>query len=296
MSRLATTLSLLAISADGVSKDLLDETTVLVEAVKLAQANNKLNKNFLGTTNEEYVEVSEWLSASSKPLDAVALIKLNDLFSTKSYLVNQYYTLADVAVFVGLHTQNQLTTINTLSNLARWFNHIQNLVTPNVLPLVFLPVSSFVIPFPVLAAPVAPVAAATPAAPVAAEATAATTTPATTEVKKEEKKEKVKAPKEDKPAPPATEATDADADPSKLDIRVGLVVKCWNHPESDKLLCEEIDVGEATNRTIASGIRAYYTAEEVQGRKVLVVSNLKERNMANFKSQVCNNTQYNICI
>ena len=27
-------------------------------------------------------------------------------------------------------------------------------------------------------------------------------------------------------------------DPSKLDVRVGKIVKCWNHPDSDKLLCE----------------------------------------------------------
>ena len=32
---------------------------------------------------------------------------------------------------------------------------------------------------------------------------------------------------------------------TKLDIRVGLIRKAWAHPESDKLWCEEIDVGEA---------------------------------------------------
>jgi len=51
------------------------------------------------------------------------------------------------------------------------------------------------------------------------------------------------------------------------------------------LLCEEIDLGEPTTRTIASGIRAFYKPEEVQGRKVLVLANLKERSLAGFKSQ-----------
>lgn len=65
------------------------------------------------------------------------------------------------------------------------------------------------------------------------------------------------------------------------------MVKCWNHPDSEKLLCEEIDMGGGDVRTIASGIRAFYTAEEVQGRTVMVLCNLKERSIAGFKSQVC---------
>jgi len=81
------------------------------------------------------------------------------------------------------------------------------------------------------------------------------------------------------------EASSSEMDPSKLDIRVGMIVKCWNHPESDKLLCEEIDIGEGSTRTIASGLRAFYTAEQMQGRKVVVLANLKERPMAGFKSQ-----------
>ena len=66
----------------------------------------------------------------------------------------------------------------------------------------------------------------------------------------------------------------------------GLIKKCWNHPDSEKLLCEEIDIGEAVPRTIASGLRLFYSAEEMQGKKVLVLANLKERPMAGFKSQV----------
>ena len=61
-------------------------------------------------------------------------------------------------------------------------------------------------------------------------------------------------------------------DPTRLDIRIGKIVKCWNHPESTKLLCEEVDVGDAdgTVRTIASGLREYYTAEEMVGKFVVV--------------------------
>ena len=89
-------------------------------------------------------------------------------------------------------------------------------------------------------------------------------------------------------APSATPAGDigaADADPSNLDLRVGLISKCWNHPDSEKLLCEEIDVGEENVRSVASGLRSHYKAEEMVGRKVIVVCNLKDAKMGGFKSQ-----------
>lgn len=85
-------------------------------------------------------------------------------------------------------------------------------------------------------------------------------------------------------ATPAATEKDEDLDPSKLDIRVGFVTKCWAHPESDKLLCEEIDLGEGAVRQIASGLRPHYQPEEFQGKKVLVLSNLKERSIGGFKS------------
>jgi len=70
-----------------------------------------------------------------------------------------------------------------------------------------------------------------------------------------------------------------------LDVRVGKIVDAWPHPESDKLWCEKIDVGEAEPREIASGIRAYYeTADELVDRKVLVVCNLKPAKLAGFNS------------
>ena len=52
------------------------------------------------------------------------------------------------------------------------------------------------------------------------------------------------------------------------------------------VLCEEIDVGESVVRTIASGIRPHYAAEDLINRKVCVLANLKDRNLAGFKSQV----------
>lgn len=69
-----------------------------------------------------------------------------------------------------------------------------------------------------------------------------------------------------------------------LDIRVGRINKVWTHEEADKLYCEEIDVGEAEPRKIASGLRPYMSAEDMDGRMVLVLCNLKERKLAGFPS------------
>ena len=84
----------------------------------------------------------------------------------------------------------------------------------------------------------------------------------------------------------AADPKDAYEGPSitALDIRVGKITKVWEHPDADKLYCEEIDVGEDEPRTIASGLRPYLNAEDMEGRKVLVLCNLKERKMMGFPS------------
>ena len=69
-----------------------------------------------------------------------------------------------------------------------------------------------------------------------------------------------------------------------LDIRVGHITKVWEHPEADKLYCEEIDIGEDEPRQVASGLRPYLKAEDMEGRLVLVLSNLKARKMVGFPS------------
>jgi aminoacyl tRNA synthase complex-interacting multifunctional protein 1 len=77
---------------------------------------------------------------------------------------------------------------------------------------------------------------------------------------------------------------DTPLDVSALEIRVGKIIKAWHHQSSDKLFCEEVDVGEDKPRSIASGLRAFYQTEDLQGRLVLVLCNLKSRNLAGFPS------------
>lgn len=108
----------------------------------------------------------------------------------------------------------------------------------------------------------------------AAEAAAASVD---TEQPKQEKKQKKK-----KKTPPAPAA---DIDVSKLDIRVGVITKAWLHEEADKLYCENIDIGEEEGpRNIASGLRAHYDLEDLEGQRVLVLANLKSRKLVGFPS------------
>ncbi|KAJ0092698.1 hypothetical protein Patl1_27159 [Pistacia atlantica] len=69
-----------------------------------------------------------------------------------------------------------------------------------------------------------------------------------------------------------------------LDIRVGRIIKAWRHEEADSLYVEEVDVGEAEPRIICSGLVKYIPVDLLQDRKVIVLANLKPRNMRGVKS------------
>ena len=71
---------------------------------------------------------------------------------------------------------------------------------------------------------------------------------------------------------------------SKVELKVGTVIKCEKHPKADKLLVSQIDLGDHT-RQIVSGIASAYTPEEMVGRKVVVVTNLKPANLRGVESQ-----------
>ncbi|KAL8206291.1 hypothetical protein R6Q57_009842 [Mikania cordata] len=69
-----------------------------------------------------------------------------------------------------------------------------------------------------------------------------------------------------------------------LDIRVGKILKAWRHEEADSLYVEEVDVGEPEPRIICSGIVKYIPLDELQDKSVVVLANLKPRNMRGVKS------------
>uniref|UniRef100_A0A7S0X374 tRNA-binding domain-containing protein n=1 Tax=Chlamydomonas leiostraca TaxID=1034604 RepID=A0A7S0X374_9CHLO len=86
------------------------------------------------------------------------------------------------------------------------------------------------------------------------------------------------------PAKPAEAPKANEASIEACDIRVGKIVKCEKHPEADSLYVEQIDVGEPEPRTIVSGLVSFVPIEQMQDRNVIVICNLKPRNMRGIKS------------
>ena len=70
----------------------------------------------------------------------------------------------------------------------------------------------------------------------------------------------------------------------KLQFQVGEIIACEAVPKSKKLLCSKVRIGSSVKQ-IVSGIRAYYTPEEMVGKKVMVLVNLKPAKLAGGLSE-----------
>ena len=96
-----------------------------------------------------------------------------------------------------------------------------------------------------------------------------------------------------KPAEEAAEDDGIDLEPkaeityddfAKLQFQIGEIVKCEAVPKSKKLLCSQVKIGTKP-RQIVSGIKAHYSPEEMVGKKVMVVTNLKPAKLAGVVSE-----------
>ncbi len=70
----------------------------------------------------------------------------------------------------------------------------------------------------------------------------------------------------------------------KMQFVVGEIIKCEEVPKSKKLLCSQVKVGSQVKQ-IVSGIKQYYSAEEMVGKKVMVLLNLKPAKLAGVLSE-----------
>ena len=102
--------------------------------------------------------------------------------------------------------------------------------------------------------------------------------------KKEEPKEEVEEEKTE-------DVIDIEAKPEitfddfeKLQFQVGEIIACEEVKKSRKLLCSQVKIGSQV-RQIVSGIKAHYSAEEMVGKKVMVVTNLKPAKLAGILSE-----------
>ncbi|RJP86498.1 MAG: methionine--tRNA ligase [Desulfobacteraceae bacterium] len=73
-------------------------------------------------------------------------------------------------------------------------------------------------------------------------------------------------------------------DVTKLDLRVGTVIQAENIPKANKLLKLTVDLG-AERRTIIAGIAKSYSPEEITGKQIVVVANLKPAKLMGIESQ-----------
>jgi len=72
---------------------------------------------------------------------------------------------------------------------------------------------------------------------------------------------------------------------AKVELRVGEVRTAERIPKADKLLLLTVDIGEEKPRQILAGIAQYYEPEQLVGRKIVVVANLKPRKLRGYESQ-----------
>lgn len=70
----------------------------------------------------------------------------------------------------------------------------------------------------------------------------------------------------------------------KIDLRVGTILQAEKHPKADKLLVFQVKLGDET-RQIISGVAKDFTPEEMIGKNVIVVTNLKPRKLRGMESQ-----------
>jgi len=70
----------------------------------------------------------------------------------------------------------------------------------------------------------------------------------------------------------------------KMKFKIGKIVKCTEVTQSNRLLCFQVEIGNKICQ-ILSGLKGYYKTEEVIGKKVMVLENVKTTRLAGMKSE-----------
>ena len=70
----------------------------------------------------------------------------------------------------------------------------------------------------------------------------------------------------------------------KLEIKAAKIVKAEGIPGKDKLFRLEVDVGEGSTRTLVAGLKPQYSAEQLEGKTIVVLTNLAPATIAGVES------------
>ncbi|KAG6330249.1 hypothetical protein ID866_8838 [Astraeus odoratus] len=267
-----------------------------------------------GKTDADKAEVVCFIDRVSEGniTKAENLQELETLLTPRTYVVSNYFTAADVALYGALHptvSQLQPPQYYATPAITRYFDHIQS--KPAVLSAAqaLSPAFSFV-KFDLESTPKIERKAEPPKrkekAPKQVEQQTeekdnVTKNEAAKPNNKDEKAQKDKKEKKEKskdaaaaeggkkkggaagPAKPAED--DGEPLPSMIDMRVGHILDVKKHPDADSLYIEQIDLGEETGpRTVVSGLVNYIPIEEMRDKYLVAICNLKPANMRGVKS------------
>ncbi|KAJ8518462.1 hypothetical protein ONZ45_g4449 [Pleurotus djamor] len=222
---------------------------------------SKDGAELVGTSSEDQTEVASWVEKVGREEvgTEASIPELETQLLQKTYLVSNYLTAADVALYGALHpiiSKQQPAQYFSTPSVTRYFGHLQ-------------------------AQPVVKEAA-------KAAVEASTSAPAKEKPAKEKQPKKEK--KKDNSAADQKKAAAAEADagepaPSMIDLRIGRIVDIKKHPDADSLYVEQIDIGEETGpRTVVSGLVNYIPIEQMRDKYLVAVCNLKPANMRGVKS------------
>jgi aminoacyl tRNA synthase complex-interacting multifunctional protein 1 len=256
----------------------------------------------VGKTEADKAEVAQWIEKIAE--GEVALPDLETQLIPRTYVVSNYLTAADVALYGALHpvfSQLQPAQLYSTPAVMRYFDHIQTrpsvLAAASALAPAFSSVSFDLASAPPIERKVDAPKKKEKAAAVAEQVVAVSKEDKSPEDKPKEKKEKKKdaaaadnggKKKEKAPAPAGGKAVAEDAGepvPSMIDMRIGHIVDVKKHPEADSLYIEQIDLGEETGpRTVVSGLVNYIPIEEMRDKYLVCICNLKPANMRGVKS------------
>jgi aminoacyl tRNA synthase complex-interacting multifunctional protein 1 len=262
----------------------------------------------LGKSDKDKKEVTEWIDKVVKGdiVKPAGVKELDSQLVQRTYIVSNYLTAADVALYGALHpvlSQLQPPQYYSHPALTRYFDHIQSIPTVRTTADSLAPAFS-VISFDIDNAPKLerkvdqakkkekkadkPADATVVGVPEKGKAPVAAEGKTDGKIQKEKKEKKKDAGATDgkKPGKTATVAEDAgEPVPSMIDLRVGHIIDIEKHPDADGLYIEQIDIGEETGpRTVVSGLVHYIPIEQMRDKYLVAVCNLKPANMRGVKS------------
>ncbi|KAF8635799.1 hypothetical protein AX15_000006 [Amanita polypyramis BW_CC] len=269
---------------------------------------------YIGETGKDQEQVNDWIEKTSQGeiTNEGKFQELDLLLVPKTYLVNNYLTAADVALYGALHPS--MSTLKPQQYyvhpaLTRYFDHIQSCslvresaatMFPPLLPVVFdldnAPKLERRIELPKKKEknPKQNAETSRPTPPehtekVQQSATSVDRAPGEKGKKEEKIKEAADGSAKKKGSNAGAKVAEQEGAgepvPSMIDLRVGRIVDVMKHPDADSLYVEQIDIGEETGpRTVVSGLVKHVPIEEMRDRYLVAVCNLKPATMRGIKS------------